>query len=331
MHRPLAPLVWDAHSCLPLKRGVDITALDRHRAAGIDYVSINIAMDFNPWPDTLRLLAYYRARLAEHPERYRLVGTVEEVRRAKADGVLAVTFDIEGAVVLDQDLDLLALYADLGVRQIHFAYNRNNAIGGGCHDAEEGRDCGLTPFGHQVLAAVNRLGLLIDCSHTGLRTSLDIMAASTRPVVFSHANPRAIVDHPRNITDEQIRACAATGGVVGINGVGVFLGDPQAGTAAMARAVEYVGDLVGRDHVGFGLDFNWLPEVDDAPEGLVREDWWPAKYGYASFADMSFARPEQIPELAEALAAWGWSDAELAGVMGGNFLRAAEATWPQGR
>ena len=160
-------IVWDAHSCLPLKRGIDITALDRHRAAGIDYVSVNVGMDFNPWPDVLRVLAYFRARIEDHPDRYRLVGTVEEVRRAKAEGVLGVSFDIEGAVMLDDDLDLLRMYAALGVRQIHFAYNRNNSVGGGCHDAEDGNDCGLTPFGHQVLAEVNRLGLLMNCSQIG--------------------------------------------------------------------------------------------------------------------------------------------------------------------
>ena len=158
-------IVWDAHSCLPLKRGIDITALDRHRAAGIDYVSVNVGMDFNPWPDVLRVLAYFRARIEDHPDRYRLVGTVEEVRRAKAEGVLGVSFDIEGAVMLDDDLDLLRMYAALGVRQIHFAYNRNNSVGGGCHDAEDGNDCGLTPFGHQVL---DRKSTRLNSSHTDI-------------------------------------------------------------------------------------------------------------------------------------------------------------------
>ena len=136
---------------------------------------------------------------------------------------------------------MVALYRDLGVRQIHLAYNRNNSVADGCHDVERG----LTPLGRRMVAAVNDAGLLMDCSHTGRRCSLDIMAASTRPVIFSHSNPLALVEHGRNVTDEQIRACAATGGVVCVSGVSMFLGTREP-TAADVRAPRGVRRRAGR-------------------------------------------------------------------------------------
>lgn len=316
-------LVWDAHSCLPLKPGVDVGALERHRRAGVDFVSINVGMDFNPWPDVLRVLAYFRAWIARHPEGYVLAGTVDDVRAARRDGKLAVAFDLEGSDMLDGDLDMLRLYRDLGVRQMHLAYNRDNRVGGGCH----GADVGLTPFGRSVVAEINRLGILMDCSHTGHRSSLEIMEMSTRPVVFSHANARRLVDHPRNASDAQITACARTGGVVGVTGVGLFLGDREAGTESMVRHIDYLCDLVGAAHVGLGLDFVFVRGVDDDPPGLDRAQWWPPEAGYGDFTGLTFATPEQLPEITEALLRRNYPEADVRAILGGNFLRVAEQSW----
>lgn len=318
-------LVWDAHSCLPLKPGIDIIpALERHRRAGVDFVSINVGMDFNPSADVLSVLEDFRRQIGDHPDRLALAGTAAEVEEAGRQGKLAIAFDLEGSDMLDGDLEMLHRYRDLGVRQMHLAYNRDNAVGGGCH----GADIGLTAFGRKVVAEINALGILMDCSHTGHRTSLEVMEMSTRPVVFSHANARALVDHPRNISDEQAKACAATGGVVGVTGVGLFLGDPAAGTAAMVRQVEYLSELVGPSHVGIGLDFVFIRGVDDDPPGFDPSLWWPADADYTGFDRMAFATPEQLPELTEALLAGGHGEAEVRGILGGNFLRAAKETWP---
>jgi len=315
-------LVWDAHSCLPLVPDADVSLLARHRAAGIDYVSINIGMDMTPLETVIRTTAHFRDWIRRHPEDYVLAGSAAEIRAAKAAGRLAVSFDLEGALPLMGDLAMVGLYHDLGVRQIHFAYNRNNPAAGGCHD----RDIPLPGFGRDLVAEANRVGMLLDCSHTGHRSSLDIMAASTRPVVFSHANPRALVDHPRNIADEQIRACAATGGVVGINGISLFLGDAQSET--VARHIDHVAQLAGADHAGIGLDFLFAPDVDDSPPGRDRDYWWPPEAGYGSaHSAIALVQPEQLPEVAEILLRRGYSEADVLGILGGNFLRAAEAAW----
>jgi len=152
------------------------------------------------------------------------------------------------------------------------------------------------------------------------------MAASTRPVVFSHANPRALIDHPRNITDEQIRACAATGGVVGINGISLFLGDASSET--VARHIDYVAQLVGAAHAGIGLDFLFAPDVDDSPPGRDRDYWWPPEAGYGTaHSAIALVQPEQLPELTDILLRRGYSEADVLAILGGNFLRAAEAAW----
>jgi membrane dipeptidase len=316
-------LVWDAHSCLPLLPGQSMAGLARHRAAGINHVSINVGMDFNPVEQVMRVIAGFRAWLAEHPDAYVLAGSVAEVRRAQQQGKLSVAFDLEGSDMLLGDLAMLRLYRDLGVRQIHLAYNRDNAVGGGCH----GADVPLTRFGHQVVAEINALGMLMDCSHTGYRTSMDIMAASRRPVIFSHSSVRALKDHPRNIRDDQIDACAATGGVIGLSGIGIFIGDNDIRTESLLRHIDHVCERVGPAHAGLGLDFVFDPAAKDSPPGLDPAAWWPPEHGYGQ-GTLAIVPPEQMPEIAEALLKHGYSDAEARGILGENFLRVAEATWP---
>ena len=315
-------LVWDAHSCLPLRTDADVGWLMRHKAAGVDYVSINVGMDMTPAADVMAVLAAFRTGIQAWPDDFVLVGTVADIRRAKQAGKLAVAFDLEGSLPLQGEVAMVQRYYDLGVRQIHLAYNRNNAVGGGCHDA----DIGLTEFGHQVVAEINRVGMLMDCSHTGQRTSLDIMAASTRPVVFSHANPRALMDHGRNITDEQIGACAATGGVIGVNGVSLFLDDPAAGTDAILRHIDYLVQRLGAAHVGLGIDYSYDAVTDDVPEGDDAAYWWPEDAGY-DFETIRFAEPEQFPQITDGLLRLGYPEADIRGILGENFARVAEATW----
>jgi membrane dipeptidase len=155
---------------------------------------------------------------------------------------------------------------------------------------------------------------------------LDVFAASRRPTIFSHSNPRALKDHPRNIPDELIRACAASDGVVGLNGVGIFLGDNDIRTETLFRHIDYVAQLVGPRHVGLGLD-----AVFDQPsmDASLAENagLWPPEYGYGP--GIGFYQPEQLPDLTETLLAKGWSEPDVRCVMGENLLRVADAVWPK--
>lgn len=320
---------WEAHACLPLSPQADFGPLDRYRAAGVHYVSINVGMDMNPLSQILSVIAAFRTKIAAHPDRYVLASSVADIERAAAEGRLAIGFDLEGAMPLLEQPEMVALYRDLGVRQIHLAYNRNNSVADGCHDVERG----LTALGRRVVGAVNEAGLLMDCSHTGRRCSLDIMAASGRPVIFSHSNPLALVAHGRNVTDEQIRACAATGGVICVSGVSIFLGTREPAVDDVARHAAYVAGLVGIDHAGIGLDISFHQEgVDDAPPGDFDPGyWWPKTAGYDRAISRSTYPPiEAWRTLASALERTGMTGDEAARIMGGNMLRVARDVWRSG-
>ena len=205
---------------------------------------------------------------------------------------------------------MVALYRALGVRQIHFAYNRNNSVAGGCNDVPQG----LTALGRRMVEAVNDAGVLMDCAHTERRTTLDIMAHSRHPVVFSHANPLALAEHGRNITDEQIKACAAAGGVVCVSGISKFLGSETPGAADIARHMAYVADLAGADHVGLGLDIGFAQAGlnDDPPGAFDPEFWWPASEGYGrGISQIRYAPIETWARLPDALRAVGMSETEV--------------------
>jgi membrane dipeptidase len=318
---------WDAHVCLPLHPQASFAPIDRLHAAGVNYVSINVGMDMNPVSQIMSVLAGYRDTVAARPDHYRLVNSVTDIEAARAAGQMAIGFDLEGAMPLLDQPDMVALYASLGVRQIHFAYNRNNTVADGCHDVARG----LTALGRRMVAAVNTAGLLMDCAHTGRQCSLDIMAASAQPVVFSHANPLALVDHGRNITNEQIRACAATGGVVCVSGVSLFLGTDAPNAQDVARHAAYVANLVGVQHVGIGLDIG-LSEaaLNDTPPGAFDPTyWWPASAGYTNaIASVRYTPIAVWQELEAALQATGMSSEEAEMVMGGNMMRVAQQVWP---
>lgn len=315
-------VIWDDHAGFGPDPGVDLSKLSIWKDAGVDYLSINVGYDVMDWRDAVKSLGAFR-RWILAADGYRLVTSVEEVRAAKRTGDLAVTFDLEGMDMLDGSLDMVETYHALGVWQMLFAYNKNNLAGGGCHD----RDTGLTAFGRDVIGEMNRLGILVDCSHTAYTTTMEAMETSNAPCIFSHSNARELHDHERNIWDDQARVCAATGGVVGIVGIGIFLGDNDIRTTTLADHVDHYANLIGAEHVGIGLDYAFEEEDGENLGDFVAtaRDYWP-EYQYNE-PDMACAHPSQIIELAEELLRRQYSERDVAGILGGNFMRVAEAVW----
>lgn len=320
----LDAVVWDNHTCLPLRPGDEafLPQLERFRKSGVNVISINVGFGEQGIEPHVRMLAHFRHWLLARPDQFLLVRSVDDIARAKESGRLGIVFDIEGANAIEDQISMVQLYYDLGVRWMLIAYNLNNRVGGGCMDD----DSGLTEFGRQVIAEMNRAGMVVCCSHTGARTVMETIEASRQPVIFSHSNPRALHDHPRNITDEMIRACAARGGVVCINGVGAFLGQNDTRSQTLARNIDYVARLAGIDHVGIGLDF-----VFDQDELVAYLRSNPQMFGrdaetlnqYAC----GFVAPEQLPEIAECLRGMGHGTADIARIFGGNLLRIAREVW----
>lgn len=315
-------LVWDNHGCMPLRPNDArfLPQLDRYRKSGVRVVGLNVGFDAVPWQQTVQMLAHFRQWLRGQAKRCQLVESAADLGRLGRK--LGVFFDIEGGSALNEQLSMVELYRDLGVRWMLIAYNRNNPLGGGCQDL----DRGLTKFGRAVVAEMERVGMTVCCSHTGFRTTMDVMRQAAKPVIFSHSNPLGVWRHKRNLRDEAIRACAATRGVVGINGIGIFLGANDNRSATLAEHIDYVVQLVGIDHAGLGLDFVFdTQELDDFVKANPR--LFPAEENYA--AGMKMVAPEQIGEIAAALFRRGYRPAEVRKVLGGNFLRVAKATWPR--
>lgn len=315
-------LVWDNHACMPLRPDDDrfLPQLQRYRETGVNVVTLNVGFDGVPWQTNFDMLDAFRRWIGARPSEYVQIETVADIESARQTGRLGVLFDIEGGTALDGDLSRIEAYYRLGVRWMLIAYNRDNALGGGCQD----EDHGLTDFGRKVLDEMARVGMVVCCSHTGARTAMEVLERATQPVIFSHSNPLGVWKHKRNISDDMIRACARTGGVIGINGIGPFLGKNDTSTETFVRHVDYVAQLVGPAHVGLALDYVFdTQELDDFL--LANPHLFPSEEGYA--AGLSMVEPERIPHIVDALLARGYTDDAVRMILGGNHLRVARRVW----
>ena len=295
--------------------------LDRYRDAGVNVVSLNVGFADMSWSEDLRVLSYMRQWIAKRPDRYVLVESVDDIHSCRQSGRLGIVFDIEGMNPVQHDPALVQTFYELGVRWMLIAYNQNNAAGGGCLDA----DPGLTAIGRNILDEMERVGMVLCLSHTGAKTALEALEYRKSPTIFSHSNPYGDNPHSRNISDELIRACARSGGVVGLSGIGPYLGAGEDLVARLLRQIRYVADLVGTEHVGLGLDYVFdTTELDDYvrlnpqlfPPGLLNEQ-----------GGVAMIPPEAIEGIAAGLARVNFSQAQIDGILGGNWLRVAGQVW----
>jgi membrane dipeptidase len=311
---------WDDHAGFGYAGPRDVDLLDRWRSAGVDYLSINVGYDPVPWSTTLRAISDYTKEIKARSD-MNLCSTFSQILAAWNAGQMALTFDIEGMGSLNGDVSMVEKYYRLGVRQMLIAYNLNNDAGGGCHD----QDKGLTEFGRAVVREMNRVGMVVDCAHSGIRSGLEAMKLSTKPCIFSHANARALHEHERNITDEQIKAAAATGGVVGVNGLSNYLGDGIPKVESMVAHIDYMVRLVGPDHVGIGLDCDPSiggPDLDEA----TTAKYWPSRQ-YPASIKTEFLPPSILPQVSAQLRALGYRESNIEAIMSGNFMRVASQVW----
>jgi membrane dipeptidase len=190
-------------------------------------------------------------------------------------------------------------------------------------------DTGLTAYGREIIDEMERVGMVLCCTHVGHRTAREAMEYASNPVIFSHSNPSAVYPHVRNISDDLMRGCAAKGGVVNINGVGMFLGLDGEGkcdnsTETLVRHIDYAVQLIGPKHVGLGLDYVFdVAELEDYlqkhPEKFPADARKPGGYRQVE--------PERFPAIAEALLKKGYGEADVQGILGHNNLRIAREVW----
>jgi membrane dipeptidase len=295
--------------------------LPRYRDAGFTFLSLTIGADWDRPEPTLRHLSQQRRWFEARSSDFLLVETLSDIRRAKQAGKVAISFHLQGCGPMAYDPAMIDSWYRLGIRWMILAYNTRNPLGDGCHEPS---DAGLSMLGRAFVAEANRVGMMLDASHAGIRTSLDMIALSEKPVVFSHSSVRALKNHERNVTDEQIKALAARDGVVGINSIGAFLTDDNSSSVtALIRHIDHIAQLVGPRHVGLGLDTVFYQPFmtklyDSGPMMSMRG------YPRPPWADV---KPEALPEIAEALDRHGYDEAAIAGVLGENFMRVAEQNW----
>lgn len=297
--------------------------LNAYAEAGVTFVLFTVVDDKpNSIEQSIKLLGANRHYIRAQPGRFVLAENARDVRNAKATGKLAVGFAFQGSNALLGELGLVEVYRRLGVVQMLLAYNVANLAADGCH---EGRNAGLTQFGRSLIAEMNRVGMIVDVTHVGLRSSLEALELSARPPIFSHSTPRKFAAHDRNITDEQIRACARKEGVICLNGVGSFMdGERQkASVSRLVDTIDYVAQLVGSRHAGIGLDY-----MDTgAMARFLHANR--ATYGggsqYPESGMIEMLPPAVLPEVTQELERRGYSAEEIRGILGENYLRVLEA------
>lgn len=307
-------------------------------AGGVSAINLTVTDMRSDFEQALCDAMTWRERCLAPDSDWLLVERAGDIARAKASGRLGLIMGWQNGRPLGDRLERIALFHTLGIRVIQLTYNEANLIGDGCL---EKRNAGLSSFGIEAVHELNRVGIAIDLSHCAAQTCLDAAHRSSRPVLLTHANANAVIQRPRNKSDEVIKAVAQSGGVIGCS-IHAYLnwrGDPrqQPTLDDFVANIKYIGDLVGYEHVGIGTDF---PAVDTYE--AVRHVMVMSRTKYAAsggdfsnaFGDVMEARypvetptPAYYARLTQALADGGLSDAQILGVLGGNFVRVYDAIW----
>lgn len=248
---------------------------------------------------------------------------LSDVRRAKSAGSVAFFSYFQPLYPSPHDLDAFDHAFARGLRSYMLTYNHMDHLGAGCL---EPIDCGLSAFGKKVVQRCNDLGVIVDLSHCGEATTLDACRASRQPVTASHTSASSVFDHPRAKSDEALRAVADTGGVVGIYAVPAFLTNASSPTINwMLDHIEYVVDLVGWEHVGIGTDWPWaipgelgstLAKIDHKRLAFKPQDESGRAARLTGYRDC-----RDLPNITRGLVGRGFSDEQVQGILGENFLR----------
>lgn len=265
------------------------------------------------------------ALMAESSDLVRPVRTAADITRAKEEGKTGIIYGFQNAHAFEDQIGYVEIFKQLGVGIVQMCYNTQNLVGTGCYE----RDGGLSGFGHEIVAEMNRVGIMCDLSHVGETTSREVIEASEKPVCYSHCLPSGLKDHPRNKSDAELRFIADHGGFVGVTMFTPFL---RAGVDATVddyvEAIEYVMNIVGEDAIGIGTDFT-------QGHDQAFFEWLTHDKGYARRLTRfgKIINPEGIRtigefgNLTEALSRRGFSDSQVRKIMGENWVRVLRDVW----
>ena len=307
------------------------------RASGITAVNLTVG-EVGNGPDRFEKaviqIAAAEHELASHPDAFIKILTARDLALAKASNRLGLIFGFEDSSMLDGNLKRLSLFYDLGVRICQPTYNQRNLMGDGCLEPNDG---GLSRLGHDFVAEMNQLHMVLDLSHGGPRTVAEAIAASKAPAAISHTGCRALADSPRNTRDSELRALADRGGVAGIYFMPFLRQSGQPHAEDLILHLEHAVNVCGEDHVGIGTDGNISRiEVTQAYADLQRKFYQDrAARGIAAPGEApdvfnfipEYNGPRRLRTLAGDLSQRGWPSARIDKILGGNFLRLFRDVW----
>lgn len=276
--------------------------------------------------DTMVNIGQWNGWFEEHRDLIVKARSVADIRQAKKDDKTAIVLGFQNTSAFEDRLEFIQVFKDCGVGVVQMTYNTQNLVGSGCY---ESTDSGLSDFGHEVVAEMNRVGILCDLSHVGSQTSHDVISASKKPVAYSHCLPKGLKDHKRNKTDEELRFIADKGGFIGVTMFTPFLRrGPESGIGDYIEAMEYVINIAGEDTVGIGTDFT-QGYGDEFMEWITRDKGYARRlteFGPVKFPD-GFATIGDFPNLTQGMEKAGWSESRIRKVMGENWLHLLEEVW----
>ena len=280
----------------------------------------------NAYDGTMQFIGLWNGFIAHHSDFLVRVDSPKGLDEIKSSGKLGIIIGVQNSEHFRSIADVDLFYR-LGQRVSQLTYNSRNLIGNG---STERNDSGLSDFGVGIVGRMNRLGMAVDVSHSGDQTTLDACAVSKQPVLFTHSNCRAISGHVRAKTDEAIRKMAATGGVMGITGVRMFVSAKEPTTIEdVLNHYDHVAKLAGVEHLGVGSDIG-IDGYDALPEPIRKalHAGYKASYGFREKDDIEgLDHSQRTYDLTEGLIRRGYSDAQIEGILGGNFKRVLKQIW----
>jgi membrane dipeptidase len=319
--------VVDAHFDLPSEvanrreRGqtkvIEKEYLDQLQTGGFDLIVSAMFIDDHYLPEmglrrALDQISFLHQEVDESPGQFRLCTTTTQAKRAKSDGEIALFLSLEGADPLQNDIHLLRVFYELGVRGLGLVWSRRNYVGDGVFfgDKRCGTQGGLSPFGVELIEKAEELGMFIDVSHLNDAGFEDVIEVASKPIIASHSNCRSLAGSMRNLTDSQIEAIAKNGGVIGMNSINKFVADDgeAASVKHLVDHVDHIVKIAGIEHVGIGFDL-----CDSLQDYLSIEQQLPSKDVINTHADLTSFTSELLLR--------DYSDKDIQSILGENFMR----------
>jgi membrane dipeptidase len=309
-----------------------LSATQRKAIASSGITAINVTVSADTFEASTRNIALWQGEADRYPELLSIVRRHGDIAAAKKNGTLGLILGFQNTEMIERDLSRLDVFFRLGVRIIQLTYNDRNIVGDGC--LEPG-DAGLSTYGRQVVERMNTLGIAVDLSHCGTRTTADGIQASSKPPLITHSGCREVYRHPRSKEDRELKAMADKGGVIGIYFMPFIGPGPGAPTLAMlARQIDHAIKVCGVDHVGIGSDLSTTP-IEETPEYVRAHEAFVKARADRGISAPDESRPLYIPELNHSRRLEGvarslhgqYPAAVVEKVIGGNFHRVFKEIW----